>query len=225
MAPAVEPIVITAWPLFTVRDVDGTPLEGGKLFTYAAGTLMPKASYSDAFLLVSNPNPVVLSADGQALVYLNGTYRLVLTDAEGSQLWEVDNYAWETGIPTPTAGLVSGMTEVTGVTPTTGTGVIQVPGLVPAGYRCEGILIRVDTEFGTSTGLTGLSVGDSTATDRWGLAGLTVGTQTTQQSFRDASRPIAATSYVCLISAIDGTFDTSGSLTCRGFWSSMTNWS
>jgi hypothetical protein len=225
VAPTIEPIVITAWPLFTVRDVDGTPLEGGKLYSFHASTTTPKATYADPFLFVPNTNPCILSADGNAVVYLDGFYRLVLTDAEDVHLWTIDNYEFASGAPAIVAGLVSGMTEATDLTPSAGAGTILAPNLVPLGYRVEGALVRIDTEFGASNGLTGIAIGDSVAVDRFGTIGLTAGLQTDQRDFRDASRPIAATAYSIILSAVGGNFDSTGSCTVRGFWSSITGWS
>jgi hypothetical protein len=43
-------------------DDDGFPLDGGFLYTYAAGTSTPATTYTDADLLVPNTNPIVLSS-------------------------------------------------------------------------------------------------------------------------------------------------------------------
>jgi hypothetical protein len=69
----------------------GVPLVGGKLFTYAAGTNTPKATYTDAAGLVPNANPVVLDARGEALVYWSGAYKVVLKDALDVVIWTVDD--------------------------------------------------------------------------------------------------------------------------------------
>jgi hypothetical protein len=217
-------VLIQPWPLFTAYDTDGHPLIGGKLWSYQASTSTPKATFADPFLVVPNTNPVLLSADGNAVVYLDGFYKLRLTDAEDVLLWEVDNYEFESGAPAVVAGLISGMTETTPVTPSDGAGSILVPNGIPLGYRVEGALIRIDADFGSSNGLAQIAIGDATALDRWGIIGLTAGLQTTQQHFRDASRPIAATAYTVVLSALSGNFDAVGSCTIRTFWSSITGW-
>ena len=45
---------------------DGTPLVGGRLRTFAAGTSTPKPTYADAAGTIANTNPVVLDARGEA---------------------------------------------------------------------------------------------------------------------------------------------------------------
>ena len=69
-------------PVFQAFDFNGDPLEGGKLYTYEAGTSTPKATFVDASGVTANTNPIILDAAGQAIVYLVGNYKLVLTDAD-----------------------------------------------------------------------------------------------------------------------------------------------
>lgn len=225
MAPVAPPAmnVLQAWPLFTAFDTTGYPLIGGLLHTYAANTSIPKASFADPFLLVENMNPVVLDAMGQAMVYLDGFYRLVLTDREGIQLWEVDNYEWEVGSTVPPSGIVTGADEDTVTTPS-GEGVIQVPNLVPLGYRVEGVIVRIGVGLGTSLGLQSVQIGDAILQDRWGSIGLTAGLTTGQRDFRGADRPIAATAYTILLAAIGGRFDSVGEISVKAFWSSIGGW-
>lgn len=70
---------------------DGTPLVGGKLYTYEAGTSTPKATYADAAGTVPNTNPVILDARGEATIYWSGSYKVALKDASDSVVWTVDD--------------------------------------------------------------------------------------------------------------------------------------
>ena len=71
---------------------DGTPLVGGKLYTYAAGTTTPLASYTTYVGDVANTNPVILDSRGEANVWLSGAlYKLALYDADDALIWTVDN--------------------------------------------------------------------------------------------------------------------------------------
>lgn len=71
---------------------DGLPLVGGKLYTYAAGTTTPIATYTDNTQANLNTNPVILDSAGQASVWLTDsiTYKYVLTDANDVTLFTVD---------------------------------------------------------------------------------------------------------------------------------------
>ncbi len=81
-------------------DDNGGPLSGGKLWTYAAGTTTPLATYSDAAGTTPNTNPVVLNARGEATIFWSAApYKVVLTDASDVTIWTQDN------ISTPLAEL------------------------------------------------------------------------------------------------------------------------
>lgn len=69
---------------------DGTPLAGGKVYTYAAGTSTPKATYSTEAGDVENANPVILNASGYASIKLNGSYKIVVKDANDAEVWTED---------------------------------------------------------------------------------------------------------------------------------------
>jgi hypothetical protein len=88
---------------------DGTPLVGGKLYTYAAGTTTPLATYTSYSGLTANTNPIILDSRGEANVWLNvGPYKLALYDADNALIWTVDNiYSANSGV---FAGPVSGTT-------------------------------------------------------------------------------------------------------------------
>jgi hypothetical protein len=69
----------------------GVPLVGGKLFTYASGTTVPLATYTDATGGTTNANPVILDSRGEANVWLGPSlYKWVLYDANDVLIWTVD---------------------------------------------------------------------------------------------------------------------------------------
>jgi hypothetical protein len=72
---------------------DGTPLVGGLLYSYAAGTTTPLATYTTADGSSANTNPIVLDSRGEANVWLGNAdaYKLTLKTPTGDTIWTVDN--------------------------------------------------------------------------------------------------------------------------------------
>lgn len=72
-------------------DAAGNPLVGGKLYTYAAGTNTPQATWQDAGQIAANTNPVVMDGRGEATIFWLGAYKIVLKDALNNTIWTLDN--------------------------------------------------------------------------------------------------------------------------------------
>lgn len=71
---------------------DGSPLVGGKLYTYAAGTTTPLVTYTSNSGLTPNTNPVILDSRGEASVWFGTSkYKFVLKDANDVEIWTQDN--------------------------------------------------------------------------------------------------------------------------------------
>lgn len=81
------------FPRFKAIDGNGNPLRGGNLYTYIAGTTTNKATYTNVGLTTPHANPVVLNSDGEALIYLQGSYNMNLTTSAGAQVpgWPINN--------------------------------------------------------------------------------------------------------------------------------------
>lgn len=62
---------------------DGTFLNGGLIWFYAAGTSTPLTAYQDAAGTIAWPNPIILNARGETggELWLNGIYKMVLQGA------------------------------------------------------------------------------------------------------------------------------------------------
>ena len=77
-------------------DSNGNPLAGGKVYTYAAGTTTPQATYTTAGGGTPNTNPVILDSTGRASIYLNTalSYKFVCQDSSGATVPDgtVDNW-------------------------------------------------------------------------------------------------------------------------------------
>ena len=83
---------LTPSPKQQFFDANGNPLAGGKLYTYAAGTTTPLATYTDSSGSVANSNPVILDSRGEASIWLGAAvYKLKLATSADVELWTVDN--------------------------------------------------------------------------------------------------------------------------------------
>lgn len=70
---------------FSATDANGNPLAAGYVYTYAAGTLTPKATYTTQAGDIANANPVRLDSTGRANIWLgSGAYKFVVTDSTGA---------------------------------------------------------------------------------------------------------------------------------------------
>src|SRR5690606_227858 len=70
-------------------DNAGNPAAGFMLYTYAANTTTPLATYANKAGTVANPNPITLDSRGEATVYLMEAvvYDFVLKTDEGVTVW------------------------------------------------------------------------------------------------------------------------------------------
>jgi hypothetical protein len=94
--------VLTPVAKMQFLDATGAPLVGGLLYTYAAGTTTPQASYTDSTGAQANTNPVVLDARGEANIWLaSATYKFKLAAADNTELWTVDNISAPTSSLSP----------------------------------------------------------------------------------------------------------------------------
>ena len=69
-------------------DTNGRPLAGGQVYFYIPNTSTLKNTWQDAGKTVLNTNPVVLDANGQAIIYGDGQYRQVVYDVHGNLIWD-----------------------------------------------------------------------------------------------------------------------------------------
>lgn len=108
MAVNLSPIGGAGWQFF---DNNGAPLTGGKLYTYAAGTTTPQATYTTISGGTAHANPIILdsagrvSAGGQIWLTVGLSYKFVLKTSVDTQLWSADNITGISG-----AGIVENFT-------------------------------------------------------------------------------------------------------------------
>ncbi len=96
-------------------DTNGNPLSGGKVYTYEAGPgeTSSRVTFTDESRQVENTNPVILDASGKASIYLDGKYKIIVTDANDVSVWSKDNVRsigqdeWLSTVPAAMAGASS----------------------------------------------------------------------------------------------------------------------
>jgi hypothetical protein len=119
---------------FQFLTTTGTPLNGGYIYTYQAGSSTPLTTYSDVNGLIPNANPIVLGSDGrpQTEIWLTQgySYKFILTDSSNNQIQSYDNLY----------GILQNAPAVSNVVPT---GLIAIwsgsIGSIPSGWLlCDG---------------------------------------------------------------------------------------
>jgi microcystin-dependent protein len=155
-----------ASPRMRFFDANGLPLAGGHVWFYIAGSSTPQNTYSDSALSSANTNPVILSASGEATVFVPAAtlYKVNLLDAANVQQsgWPVD------GIEALPAAAQPDSTP----SPVPPGGIVAYGGTsAPTGYLlCQGALVSratyatlfaiVGTAFGAGDGATTFGLPD-----------------------------------------------------------------
>jgi hypothetical protein len=80
------------WQFF---DNNGAPLAGGLIYTYAAGTTTPQATYTTSAGTVPHPNPIVLNSAGRVpggeIWLLPASYKFILQTSAAVLIATYDN--------------------------------------------------------------------------------------------------------------------------------------
>lgn len=92
MSVTLSPLAGAAAQFF---DDNGVPLSGGKLYTYAAGTTTPKATYTDYTGAQAHTNPIILDAAGrppsEVWLTFGDAYKFILKDSNDTLVGTFDN--------------------------------------------------------------------------------------------------------------------------------------
>jgi len=138
---------------------NGVPLNGGKLFTYAAGTMNKLATYTDQSGGTPNANPIILDANGQGDCWLASgvAYKLILspstdTDPPTNPYWTEDNITSSLNVADVQSGVYSNAAD-------TGTANAYAIALSPApAALTPGMSVGIDAIVASNTGAATLNV-------------------------------------------------------------------
>lgn len=171
--------VLAPEPKAQFFDANGAPLAGGKVYTYAAGTTTPLATFTDASALTPNTNPVILDARGECNLWFSTatSYKVILKNADDVLQWSVDNITTYGTIASQNSNNVA----ITGGTITGVTATFNLVGDVSgnAGTVTNGVYLTA-TQTLTNKTITGLASA-STVNDSAGT-GYAIGYRNTPQS-------------------------------------------
>lgn len=81
-------------------DNNGVILSGGKIYTYAAGTTTPQASYTSLSGVTAHANPIILDSAGRV---------------PGGEIWLIDNLTYKFTVETATGSLLGTYDNVPGI--------------------------------------------------------------------------------------------------------------
>lgn len=98
-------------------DNSGNPLNGGKVYAYAAGTDTPKDTYTDNLNATPSTNPIILDSNGRKQVYADGAYKFVIKTALDATLYTFDNLFFASGLDLIFLGTTAGATTSYTATP------------------------------------------------------------------------------------------------------------
>jgi hypothetical protein len=154
-------VTLTPSPKMQFFTAAGVPLVGGKLYTYASGTTVPLATYTDSTGDTANANPIILDSRGEANVWCGPSqYTFVLKDSNENLIWTVSGVNTTQGVQTSAIVASSGQTVFT--VPEYGLGgylMVIVNGLVK-----EFNYDYTETNTTTITFATGLTAGQRVVT-------------------------------------------------------------
>ena len=75
----------------------GIPLSGCKVYTYEPNSNIPKTTWIDIDKTVENTNPILLDAAGEADIFLDGLYQIVVKDRFGFTVYDVEKIGDQRG--------------------------------------------------------------------------------------------------------------------------------
>jgi len=137
----------------------GTPLSGGMIYTYTAGTTAPQATYNSSLGNIANTNPIILDAYGRVpneiWLTVGSAYKFVLQDSNSVQIGTWDNISGSVSsqnIVTSFSGGATGLTPVAASIGAVSLGGVLAIANGGTGLTSVGTTGQILTSNGTSLG-------------------------------------------------------------------------
>ena len=115
-------------------DNNGVILTGGKIYTYAAGTTTPRATYTSSSGTTPHANPIVLDSAGRV---------------PGGEIWLTDGLVYKFTVETAAGVLIGTYDNISGINETTTASEVL---LSPSGYTTATNVQTAFNNLGSSTG-------------------------------------------------------------------------
>ena len=190
---------ISPTPKLQFLDANGNPLSYGLLYTYFAGTTVPKTTYTTAAQTTANTNPIVLDSRGEANVWLlaGEAYKFTLQNSSGVLQYTVDQITAAGTMSTQNASSVAitggTITNVTINGPIAGNVIGDVTGNVTGnltGNVIGGSVVATSYNGGQLAGMRNKIINGSMVVNQRGSGALTtsLGTNTKNNSLRMLDR-------------------------------------
>jgi hypothetical protein len=137
-----SPLAGAGWQFF---GNNGLPLAGGKLFSYAAGTTTPLATFTSISGATPHANPIILDSAGRvpSQVWLTAAsaYKFTLKTSADVEIWTKDNISGiETGFTAPSGSSLVGFIQagVSAVARTAQAKMREIFSVTDFGAVCDG---------------------------------------------------------------------------------------
>lgn len=105
--------VLMTPPFLQFIDSNGDVLASGKVNAYEVGGVVRKNTFTDQAAGTPNANPVILDSAGRAQIWLDGSYRFIITDSADVTIKDIDNVtAFSTGLTSGVSDITTDFTEV-----------------------------------------------------------------------------------------------------------------
>ena len=127
-----------------LRDTSGNPLNGGKIYTYSAGTTTNKTMWTDADKTTAATNPIILDSNGQAEIFADGLYDVTVKDSDDVTLYTWEYLEFQKGFRSTNETITGVKTFSDGILTDTVGEITGAAGVIIDGVKCKDNDVYVD---------------------------------------------------------------------------------